>query len=195
MPLSRPVRLAWRDCLRDGSGSLVSLTNAPSRIEISRSAVGGHPLVVGNDDQGQPAGVERVEKPEQLRGGHAVKVAGGLVGEHDDLFVGQGPGDGHPLALAAGERGRPCAVRCVSPTCSSSSVARCRAARGDRPASRAGSSTFSRTVSSSISWKAWNTNPTSLRRRRARARSLISSRRRPASHSSPAVGRSSPPSR
>ena len=70
-----------------------------------------------------------------------------------------------------------------------------RAARGERPASSAGSSTFSTAVSSSIRWKAWNTNPTASRRSRARARSDIRPRLCPASQTSPAVGRSSPPSR
>ena len=72
-------------------------------------------------------------------------------------------------------------------------AARRRAARGEIPASSAGSSTFSTAVSSSIRWKAWKTNPTASRRNRARVFSLIRSRRRPASWTSPEVGRSRPP--
>jgi len=70
-----------------------------------------------------------------------------------------------------------------------------RAARGDRPASSAGSSTFSTAVSSSIRWKAWNTNPTASRRSRASARSDRRVMSCPSSQISPAVGRSSPPRR
>ena len=37
--------------------------------------------------------------------GGLVEVAGGLVGQHDGRAAHQGPGDGHPLALAARELG------------------------------------------------------------------------------------------
>jgi len=39
--------------------------------------------------------------------GAAVEVARRFVGEHDRRIADEGPGDGHPLALATGERPRP----------------------------------------------------------------------------------------
>ena len=86
-------------------------------------------------------------------------------------------------------------ARSARPTCSSRSAARRRAARGERPASNSGSSTFSTAVHSSIRWNAWKTKPTAVRRIRASAFSPNPSMRRPASESAPPEGRSSPPNR
>ena len=46
------------------------------------------------------------EEVEDLLAGLGVQVAGGLVGQQQGRVVDQGPGDGHPLLLAAGELGR-----------------------------------------------------------------------------------------
>ena len=86
-------------------------------------------------------------------------------------------------------------ARSARPTCASNSTALRRAAPGERPAKSAGSSTFSRALSSSMRWKAWKTKPISLRRISANARSLSRSIRPPRSRNSPPDGRSSPPRR
>ena len=44
---------------------------------------------------------------QNLRPGDFVEVAGGLVGKQDVRIVHESPGDGHPLALAAGELAGP----------------------------------------------------------------------------------------
>ena len=48
-------------------------------------------------------GLEGAEDAVDLVAGPAVKLAGRLVGQQHDRFLDQGPGDGHPLLLAAGE--------------------------------------------------------------------------------------------
>ena len=47
----------------------------------------------------------------------AVEVAGRLVGQEDRRAVDEGPGDRHPLALAAGELVGTVVMRSASPTC------------------------------------------------------------------------------
>ena len=47
--------------------------------------------------------VELGQALQDLPGGAAVQVAGGLVGQQNLGIVGQGPGDGHALLLSAGE--------------------------------------------------------------------------------------------
>ena len=192
--VSPPARRARRGrpwCRRSAG----SRRRTPRRASRSAGRRWPRPRVVGDDDQRLPGRVQAVEQPQHLQGGGAVEVAGRLVGQHHQRVVGQRPGDRDPLPLAAGQRRGQEPARSASPTRSSSSAARRRAARGERPASSAGSSTFSTAVSSSIRWNAWNTKPTASRRSRASARSDIRSTRCPASQTSPAVGRSRPPSR
>ncbi len=47
--------------------------------------------------------VETLEQRDDLLAGLQVEVAGGLVGQDDGGVVGEGPGDGDALLLAAGE--------------------------------------------------------------------------------------------
>ena len=47
--------------------------------------------------------VQVLEHPQHLPAGVRVQGAGGLVGQDDGGTAGQGPGDGHPLLLTAGE--------------------------------------------------------------------------------------------
>ena len=124
----------------------------------------GDPRVVGHDDERLAACVEALEQAQDVGGGGTVEISGRLVGEHDERGVGERAGDRHALAAARptepsgddrpGPRGR---------RCSSSSVARSRALRGELPARSAGSSTFSIAVSSSTRWNDWNTNPSAWR--------------------------------
>ena len=141
--------------------SLVSSTNAPSRIEISRSAVAAIRASWVTMTSVCPASCRLLEKPQHVQGGGAVEVAGRLVGEHDHRLVAQRPGDRDPLPLPAGQRrGQEAAPGRRARPAPAARSARRRAARGERPASSAGSSTFSTAVSSSIRWKAWKTKPT-----------------------------------
>ncbi len=55
---------------------------------------------------GEALGVELAEQVHDLPCRLGVEVAGGLVGPHDLGRPGQGPGDGDPLLLAAGQLGR-----------------------------------------------------------------------------------------
>ena len=50
-----------------------------------------------------PRSLSGLEQRQDGLAGGLVEVAGGLVGEDDGRLAGQGPGDGHPLPLSAGE--------------------------------------------------------------------------------------------
>src|SRR5919199_1394131 len=65
--------------------------------------VGGYLVFVGDHHHGPSGLVEPVEDVEYMGGGGGVEVAGRLVGQDDRWTGGDGPGDGHPLLLAAGE--------------------------------------------------------------------------------------------
>ena len=67
----------------------------------------GHRRVVGDDHQRGPRLVHAVEEVEDLAAGGGVEVAGGLVGQEQARLHDRGAGQGHPLALAAGELVRP----------------------------------------------------------------------------------------
>ena len=84
--------------------SLVSSTKAPSRIEISRSAVAATRESWVTITQRLPGRAQAVEQPEHVQGRGAVEVAGRLVGEHDERLVAERAGDRDPLTLAARER-------------------------------------------------------------------------------------------
>src|SRR5581483_11227587 len=66
---------------------------------------GGHSGVVGDGDQRLSGLTQLLEQAQHLGGPGAVQVAGRLVGQHHEWRVGQGAGDRHPLALAAGQGG------------------------------------------------------------------------------------------
>ncbi len=63
-------------------------------------------VVVGHHCQGEALVMERVEEVEDRRRGHAVEIAGGLVGQQQARPGDQRPGDRHPLTLTARERRR-----------------------------------------------------------------------------------------
>ena len=64
--------------------------------------------IVGDDDHGDaPGPVQVPQQGHDLGPGGLVQVAGGLVGEHHGGIPGQGPGDGDPLLLAAGQLAGP----------------------------------------------------------------------------------------
>ena len=66
--------------------------------------VPGDLLVVGHQDEGDVAGgVEITEDIDDLLAGARVEIAGRLVGHQNGRPVGQRPGNGHPLLLAAGK--------------------------------------------------------------------------------------------
>lgn len=88
------------------------------------------------------------------------------------------------------ERSRP-----SRPSSASSSARDARAAFGEAPASRAGSSTLSATVRLETRLKNWKTTPMLRRRRTAQRASRYSSTRSPPIHSFPLSGRWRPPMR
>ncbi len=63
----------------------------------------GDGVVVGDEHHGVPRGVELLQHGQHLPARVGVQGAGGLVGQDHRRVPGQGPGDGHPLLLAAGE--------------------------------------------------------------------------------------------
>src|SRR5690606_23763309 len=60
-------------------------------------------VVVGGHHHGGPQGVDVPEEVEDPALCLVVQVAGRLIGEQDERVVRQGAGDGHPLALPAGQ--------------------------------------------------------------------------------------------
>ena len=57
---------------------------------------------MGDDDEGRlPLALEPAEDPVDLVAGLRVELAGRLVGQDEDRVLDQGPGDRHPLLLAA----------------------------------------------------------------------------------------------
>ena len=60
-------------------------------------------MFVGHQDDGVSLGVELIEQIHDLFAGLRIQVPGGLVGEDDGRVIDQGSGDGHALALSAGE--------------------------------------------------------------------------------------------
>ena len=108
----------------------------------------------------EPAAVQVVEGAHDLGAGVAVEVAGGLVGQHQRRLADDGPGDGHPLALAARQLSRaggPCGG--ARPTRSSAVRARARRRRSGSPAYISPTATFSTAVSPSMRLNCWNTKP------------------------------------
>ncbi len=59
--------------------------------------------LMGDEHDGVAVGVQGVKQGHDFEAGLGVEVSGGLVGEDDGGPVDQGAGDGHTLALAAGE--------------------------------------------------------------------------------------------
>src|SRR5690349_1549536 len=78
--------------------------------------VRGRHRVVGHHDDGLAEVVHRLaHELQDLGPGVGVEVAGGLVGEGQLRLADQGPGDGNPLLLAAGELGGPVAEAVAQP--------------------------------------------------------------------------------
>jgi hypothetical protein len=67
------------------------------------------------DQQHRPPGDGRQQVPRQLVGSRGVQVLGRLVQDHDREVRQQDPGQGQPLALAAGEAGTVLAHLCRQP--------------------------------------------------------------------------------
>ena len=64
----------------------------------------GRGQIVGDIEHGQvPVPLEPVKQVEDLQPDRHVEHGDRLVGEQDVRVGGQGPGDGHPLALATGQ--------------------------------------------------------------------------------------------
>src|SRR5436305_10909358 len=83
-------------------GGLVGGDLAVAQGHLAPGVLGDLRLV-GDQDHGVARLVELVEELHDLLGRGGVEVAGGLVGEQDGGIVDQGSGDGHTLALAAGQ--------------------------------------------------------------------------------------------
>ncbi len=75
-------------------------------VEDPHHAVGDaeHLEVVGGGDDGHSAfPAHLLEQGDDLSAGCGIEVAGWFVGQNYGWIVGQGPGNGHPLLLPAGE--------------------------------------------------------------------------------------------
>ena len=73
-----------------------------SRIRVILFSAGGHGVQVDHDLRiGLPCSVQSFEKLQEVLPGPAGKVPGRLVHKEDVQVVGQCPGHGHPLVLAA----------------------------------------------------------------------------------------------
>ena len=70
---------------------------------MMRCGVLGDVVLVGHQDDGVAFGVQTIEQRHDLVAGLGVEIAGRFVGEDDGGLVDQSAGDGHALALSAGE--------------------------------------------------------------------------------------------
>src|SRR5437899_14488 len=84
----------------DSSPLLVRFDLAVPDVDRA-SGVVGDGLLVGDEDDRVALRVQLLEQPHDLLPGDGVEVAGRLVGEQDGRAHDEGPGDRHPLALAA----------------------------------------------------------------------------------------------
>lgn len=81
------------------------ITDDPPVVDFDDPvAAGGDMSVVGDDQKRRPA--FPVDLPQQRLDGLArfgVEISGRLVGQDETRFIDEGPGDGHPLLLSAGQ--------------------------------------------------------------------------------------------
>ena len=126
----------------------------------------GQRRVMGDDDAGLALGfVEFLQSFEHQLAHAEIQVAGGLIAQDQDRVLGQRPGHGYPLLLAAGKlRGE-----VVHPVLQPDDVEQAAASREggtlSRDASSTANSTFSLAVSDGIRLKNWKTKPIFSRRR------------------------------
>ena len=102
--------------------------------------------VMGGDQGGKPGRPDdRVERRENMAGGFRIEIAGRLVGKQKPRAVGDRAGDRDALLLAAGQFGRPVALRARQGRDNRSTRARAlaRLARATARAIICGSMTFS----------------------------------------------------
>ena len=64
--------------------------------------VGGYLGVVGHENHGDAAGIQPPEHPQDFLSRLRIEVARRFVSQDQRGAIHQGPGDGHPLLLAAG---------------------------------------------------------------------------------------------
>ena len=135
-------------------------------LDLEDEVVGrDEPAVVGDDDQGRlPAALEAAEDPVDLVAGLRVELAGRLVGQDEDRVLDQGPGDRHPLLLAA----RQLVGAMVEPVAQADLASAARRALRFAPAvsprGRNGTRTFSTAVRLLIRLNDWKMKPTLSRR-------------------------------
>src|SRR4051794_2258614 len=104
-----PRGLARRKSARSGGGAELRVRVDQRTVAHGQPATGSgrHILGVGDEDQRDAlTGRQLGQEVDDLAGGLAVEVAGGLVGQQHAGCVGHGPGDGDPLLLAPGQPGR-----------------------------------------------------------------------------------------
>ena len=101
---SSACRPPWS--LHGGSGRSLSETTSPSSISITRGMRAAIPMSWVMTTMVAPCVVQLGEQVQHRGAGRRVQVPGGLVGQHQGRAAHQGPGDGHPLALAARQLGR-----------------------------------------------------------------------------------------
>ena len=61
----------------------------------------GHAPVMGDEDDRVAFAVKLVEDSQDFPAGLGIEVAGWLIGQDEGRLIDQGPGNGHPLTLAA----------------------------------------------------------------------------------------------
>src|SRR5580692_10006654 len=116
-PVSREAPVSWEAPApaagragqgRPRSGSGRCITEDPPVSDLDAPLHGrGHVVVVGDDHDGRSVPVQLAEQVQESGAGGGVQVAGRLVRHDQGGPADQGPGDGGPLLLAAGQLVRP----------------------------------------------------------------------------------------
>ena len=122
------------DSFESGGSSFIEGCDHSTVLEPD-DAIGavGDASIVGDHHDGQTPEVLFRQQIEDLGSGMLVEVAGRFVGEKDLRIVDEGPGDGHPLAFAAGKL----AGAVVQPVSEAERLQQLDGASPERPASGA----------------------------------------------------------
>ena len=120
---------------------------------------------MGDDHQRRlPLVLEPAEDPVDLVAGLRVELAGRLVGQDEDRVLDQGPGDRHPLLLAARQLVGPMVEPVAQADLAQAARRPARVCSAVTPRGRNGTSTFSTAVRLLIRLNDWKMNPTWSRR-------------------------------
>ena len=149
---------------------------------------GGDRVVVGDDDDRRPGGVQLLQQGQDGGASGRVEVPSRLVGQQHRRTAGDRPGDRDPLPLAPRQLGRPGPGPVPQPDDSQGVCCQPPPLAAAHPAYSNPSATLPSTLWCSARKNCWNTNPIRDARSAASSRSRIRATSKPVTPTTPAVG-------